>query len=136
MIDDLIIIQDDLGLTNKNESHSMYGKNLHASDKSLVTEFVFINCVDAIILTESVTSCHRRHDLDIRNYNFKYKDKGHLVLQPTQFELIGPDREVVLIKNADQYLDIARVVLSTGQTNYKQACIPIKVWPQLRGLGK
>ena len=41
LIDDLIIIQDDLGSTDKNEIHSMYGKNTHESDENLVTEFVF-----------------------------------------------------------------------------------------------
>ena len=49
-----------------------------------------------------------------------------MVLQPTQFEFIGPDREVVSIRNADQYPDIARIVLNKGQPNYKQARIPIK----------
>ena len=38
LIDDLIMIQDDLDLTKKNEIHLMYGKNSHTSDKSLVTD--------------------------------------------------------------------------------------------------
>ena len=46
-----------------------------------------------------------------------------MALQSTQFEFIGTDREVVAIKNADQYLDIAR---NMGQPNYKQARIPVK----------
>ena len=67
LIDDLIIIQDNLGLTYKDESHSMYGKNPHASDKSLVTDLVFTSCVDTVVAPESVSSCHRHHDPDIRD---------------------------------------------------------------------
>ena len=96
--------------------HMVHSKNLHMSDENLVTEFVFTSYINSIISPDSVTLRHRHHALNNRDFNFKDREKG---LQPTQFEFIGPDREVVAIKNVDHYLDSARVVLNTCQSNYK-----------------
>ena len=126
LIDTLITVQDDVKVINKHESHVKHEVNSNASDQSLVNEIVFTGCVDTVVSPQSVISRHRRRDPNMKDYNFKDKNRGHLVLQPTQFEFIGPDREVKPIANVNHYLDIARVVLKSGQPNYKQARIPIK----------
>ena len=126
LIDTLITVQNDERVTNKHESQIMHEVNSNSSDDNLANELVVTGCINTVVSPQSVVSRHRRHDPNIRDYNFKDKNRGHLVLQSTEFEFIGPDREVKPIVNVDHYLDVARVVLKSGQPNYKQARIPIK----------
>ena len=126
VIDMLITVQNDETVINKHESQSLQEVNLNVSGHSLASGLVVTGCVDTVVPSQSVVSRHRRRDPNVKDYNFASKNRGHLVLQSTQFEFIGPDREVRTIASVDQYLDIARIVLESGQPNYKQARIPIK----------
>ena len=62
----------------------------------------------------------------VTDFNDKNKTKGFLSLEETNFEFIGPDRDLCEYRNIDQVIKIAEIIKETGLPNYKQARFPIK----------
>ena len=62
----------------------------------------------------------------VTDFNDKIKTRGFLSLEETNFEFIGPDRDLCEYKNIDQVIKIAEIIKETGLSNYKQARFPIK----------
>ena len=71
-----------------------------------------------------------------RDFNYPDKKVGYLTQVPTDFQFIGPDRELVEIGSIDTLLDIADIIRDTGQPNYKFARIPIKSGLQVQAWEK
>ena len=57
--------------------------------------------------------------------NYPHKTKGHIAVESTPFQFIGPDRAPIDCDSVDQYLDIARIVRQSGLSNYKQTRFPL-----------
>ena len=62
----------------------------------------------------------------VPDVNFPDKEWGYLALESTRFKFIGPDRELIDMSDASQYLRAAEMIRESGLPNYKGACIPIK----------
>ena len=62
----------------------------------------------------------------VTDFNDKNKTKGFLSLEDTNFEFIGPDRDLFEYKSIDQVIKIAEIIKETGLPNYKQAIFSIK----------
>ena len=58
--------------------------------------------------------------------NFSDKKLGYLAKQCTDFVFIGPDRQMVEIKDIQQCVNIAHEIRLTGKPNYMEARYPLK----------
>ena len=58
--------------------------------------------------------------------NFSDKKLGYLAKQCTDFVFIGPDRQMVEIKDIQQCVNIAHEIRLTGKLNYMEARYPLK----------
>ena len=58
-------------------------------------------------------------DVVIHDFNNKHKTKGYLAHQDTKFSFIGPDREPIDTNSLDTYMAMARIIRSTGVSDYK-----------------
>ena len=65
-------------------------------------------------------------DKNVTDVNVKNKTRGFLNLEATNFQFIGPDRDLIEYKDVDHVCELAKIIQSTGLPNYKLARFPIK----------
>ena len=126
VIDELIIIQEKVVDTAPREVLRDNGYLPPDGKLHIVNGLAENQHADDVVPSTSAI-CHNSRFLgDGVDFNFKGKNRGHLVHQSTSFEFIGPDRESVTLSNVQEFLKIAHIVNETGTSNYRQARIPIK----------
>ena len=92
-------------------------------DNALTDETTAIPDAGMSILADVHTGCNSSA---VTDFNDKNKTRGFLYLEETDFEFIGPDRDLCEYKNIDQVIKVAEMIKETGLPNYKQARLPIK----------
>ena len=81
---------------------------------------------NGVASSQVATLGHSRRLINLADFNFQSKHRGHLGHQATDFQCIGPDRKTVAFKNIEQYLQVAQVIKHSKVSNYKQVRIPIE----------
>ena len=66
-------------------------------------------------------------DKNVTDVNVKNKTRGFLNLEATNFQFIGPDRDLIEYKDIDHVCKLAKIIQSTGLPNYKMARFPINL---------
>ena len=103
VIDELIIIQEKVMDTAPREVLQDNGYLPPDGKLHIVNGLAENQHADDVVLSTSVI-CHNSRFLgDGVDFNFKGKNRGHLVHQSTCFEFIGPDRESVALSNVQEF---------------------------------
>ena len=67
-----------------------------------------------VCLSSSPHLSDTTNDAVVHDFNNENKTKGYLALQDTEFLFIGPDREPIDTNSLDTYMNMARIIRSTG----------------------
>ena len=63
---------------------------------------------------------------EVRDVFYPDKTCGHMVLEKSIFNFVGPDRQPLTVDTVDKMVAVANIILDTGVPNYKMARIPIQ----------
>ena len=63
---------------------------------------------------------------NVTDVNLKNKTRGFLNLESTNFQFIGPDRDLIEYRDIDHVCQLAKIIQDTGLPNYRMARFPIK----------
>ena len=65
-------------------------------------------------------------DKNVSDVNLKNKTRGFLNLESTNFQFIGPDRDLIQYRDFDHVCQLAKVIQDIGLPNYRMARLPIE----------
>ena len=65
-------------------------------------------------------------DKNVTDVNLKNKTRGFFNLKSTNFQFIGPDRDLIEYRDVDHVCQLEKIIQDTGLPNYKMARFPIK----------
>ena len=117
------------GVISRYEKDTVQNNSLGSNNVTNPTLTVTNNSSESGLFSPGVGELfnyHTEHGKTEQDLYVPDKKLGHLTLQADEFEFIGPDRQVIVVNNIDQYIDIDKTIKETAKPNYVAARIPLK----------